>query len=184
MLFATSIGVCIGVLITLFLPFTTEILQQKPSFYGSIISSFGVGGLFGGIICHLIAKKISLGRIIVTTVCFEVLMMFIWIKTTQPYISLVLLFIWGTLVFIRITAQLNYVSKFVDPHYLTRVHSLLDMSFNVPQILAGAFIGMIGGTVAVSTILGWNASLFMILILIICFLPGTRILLHKVSHKP
>jgi len=180
LLFATSIGICIGVLITMFLPFTTAVLGQKSSFYGNIISSFGVGGLFGGLLCHLISKKLSLGKIIIFTVFLEVIMMFIWINTHHPYMSLFLLFIWGTLVFVRITAQLNYVSAFVTPQYLTRVHSLLDMSFNVPQILAGALIGVIGGTIAVSTILEWNAIIFCLLISAISLLGGTKTLIKRV----
>ena len=179
LMFVISIGTCIGILVALFLPFTTEVLNQPPSFYGYIISSFGLGGLLGGLVSHLLSKKLTLGKIIIFSLLSEVTLMFVWISIKIPLLSLVVLFIWGILVFTRITSQLNYVSKYVDKSFLTRVHSLLDMSINVPQILGGVLIGFIGAATPVLSILHVNAFLFLALFILITIQKGTKQLFHK-----
>ena len=157
-------GLCIGILIPMVIPFTVEILGKTETEYGYLMASFGLGGFLGGILSTHLTQKIPAGRVAILAILGEVILFASWIRTHFLLGSLILIFIWGMLVFIRITSQLNFVSEKVPTSYLTRVYSLLEMSFITPNILGSLLVGIIGNKYATMDILVIASWSFIILI--------------------
>lgn len=137
-------GLCIGIFIPLLLPFVKEVLQGSDEEYGVLLSLFGIGGLMGGVLSSKLSKVFQPGRLITLSICIEALIMNVWVYTHSYYYSIAVTFVWGFFVFIRLPSQLNYISKTVETHFLTRTHSLLDLSFVVPNIVGGLVVALIG----------------------------------------
>lgn len=137
-------GLAIGVLIPLILPFVLENLGGTETEYGLMMSLFGVGGIIGGIFSPMISKRFSDGKIIMIGILIESLMMLTWSLIEIKLVNFALILCWGVLVFARVPSQLNYLSYSVETHLLSRVHSLMDMSFVVPNILGALFVSLIG----------------------------------------
>lgn len=146
-------GLCIGILVPLLLPFVTEVLGKDEKTYGIVLSAFGLGGFAGGVLSAKLSKMFSPGKMIVTSICIESIMMTIWVHTHTYYLNLVVIFFWGMVVFTRLPSQLNYISRTVETKYLTRTHSLLDLSFVVPNITGGVIVALIGNHFPTLTIL-------------------------------
>ena len=150
-------GLCIGVLIPLLLPFVTEVLHRGEKEYGILLSLFGFGGIVGGIASSKVSKLIKPGRLVTISICVEAVIMNIWIQISDYHYSLITIFIWGMVVFLRLPSQLNYLSKTVETRFLTRTHSLLDLSFVIPNILGGILIAYLGNaysSIAILQIVG------------------------------
>lgn len=157
-------GFCVGVLVPLLLPFTTQVLGQPETSYGLLLSFFGLGGLIGGYLSKKLSDSFEAGKIIVVSICMEPILMFLWILAPFFLLNLVVFFFWGMSVFIRIPSQLNYLSESIETDYLTRAHSLLDMSFVVPNILGSIVIGMLGNIYGPKMILSFTATFFFFVI--------------------
>lgn len=157
-------GLAVGVLIPLLLPFTTEILQRDNKDYGILLTFFGLGGIVGGWLCKILSRTVPTGRLTVYTVIAEVFMMMAWLRIHNFYLNLVALFLWGVIVFIRIPAQLNYLSETVETAYLTRMHSFLDMAFVVPNITGGLIVAVFGDSISTFDLLNYIAILFALLV--------------------
>jgi len=158
-------GLCIGILIPLLLPYTTEVLGKGEKEFGFIMSVFGMGGVVGGILCNKLSKHFKTGQLVVVTICLEPILMPLWLRSTDYILNLIVFFIWGVVVFIRIPAQLNYISETVETKYLTRVHALLDMAFVIPNISGAMIIGALGNNIDTFTTLHYVSIAFVLLIL-------------------
>ncbi|MCO4793872.1 MAG: MFS transporter [Bacteriovoracaceae bacterium] len=158
-------GLCIGILVPLLLPFVTEVLGKDEKAYGIVLSCFGLGGFAGGILSAKFSKLISPGRLIVVSICLESIMMNIWVRVHDYHYNLIIIFFWGMVVFTRLPSQLNYISKTVETKYLTRTHSLLDLSFVVPNITGGVIVALIGNYYPTTDILKVVAAFFVLFII-------------------
>lgn len=156
-------GFCIGVLFPLLLPFVFEVLQQNERQYGILLSIFGLGGLLGGATSNRLCERFSSGKVIVASFCLEPLIMLLWTQSHVVLLNNIVIFFWGLLVFIRIPAQLNYISETVETRYLTRVHSFLDLAFVLPNISGGILIALIGSVFSTLQILLGISFVFIIL---------------------
>ena len=157
-------GLCIGVLVPLLLPYTTQVMGAPETYYGMLLSFFGLGGLIGGHLSKKLSDRFESGKIIIISLCAEPIFMFLWLLSNSFLLIFIVFFFWGMAVFIRIPSQLNYVSETIETRFLTRTHSLLDMSFVVPNIAGAAIIGVFGSIYGAKTILWITALLFFILI--------------------
>lgn len=167
-------GASIGVLIPLLLPFIKEILGKGDFHYGIFMAAFGLGGVIGGALTGKISKTIPSSKLIVICVALEALFFPIWIRISNFELNCLFMFVWGIVVFIRITSQLNYLSETVETAYLTRIYSLLDLCFIIPNVGAGILIGVIGNKLSTFEILNWASIVFIITITIRMFLPETK----------
>lgn len=158
-------GFCIGVLIPLLLPFTSEVLKLGEAEYGIILSIFGLGGIFGGFFCHKISSKYKPGKLIVISSAVEPFIMLSWLLIPNFTANSIIFFIWGIAVFVRIPSQLNYVSRTVETGYLSRVHSILDLSFVIPNISGGLFVAILGNRFGTMEMLFGTAALFIAMII-------------------
>jgi predicted MFS family arabinose efflux permease len=158
-------GVCVGILLPLLLPYTLDILHLGEKEYGMVLGVFGLGGLLGGTLCTKLTKHFKSGFIIVVMACLEPIIMFAWLQLPYFIANLILFFIWGIVVFIRITAQLNHISETVSTKYLTRIYGLLDMTFIVPTIAGGIILSIWGTKYTTMEFLNYTAILFAILII-------------------
>ncbi len=147
------------------LPYTLEVLGASEKQYGVLLSLFGLGGLFGGYICNWLSRYYRNGQIIVAMGCMEPIIMALWLWGHSYILSLILFFIWGINVFVRITAQLNHISETVETEYLTRMYGLLDMVFLVPTISGGLVISIIGNEFSTLEFL-WTTSIVFLLLTI------------------
>lgn len=169
-------GFCIGVMFPLLLPYTKEVLGQSDTLYGILLSSFGLGGLIGGSLYHRVGKKVSNGKIIVNSLLLEPLVMLMWLLSPNSIWALLSFLIWGVLVFIRIPAQLNYISEAVETPYLTRCYALLDMSFVIPNIGGGILVATLGNHFTTMEVLFGICALFFLVTLPRRFFPEMKAL--------
>ena len=93
-------------------------------------------------------------------------MLFIWLQFNQLIISALILFVWGAIVFIRLPSQFNFVSETVPTEHLPQVHSILQISFVIPNMLAGLIVAFIGDQYSSYEILS-KASYFLLTFAII-----------------
>jgi MFS family permease len=171
------IGFCIGVLIPLFLPFVKEILGKGEQAYGINISLFGLGGIFGGYFSSHLGRRFKASKLFIVGVISEAILMALWIRTTNFYLNCFVGFVWGSLVFIRIPSQLNYISETVPKEFMSRVHSFLDLAFVTPNISAGIILALIGNKLSTFEILNLVSILFILLLSASFFTKGMRTLL-------
>lgn len=175
-------GFCIGVLIPLLIPFVSEVLHKGDREYGIVISLFGFGGIAGGFLSHYLGQRFNSVNLFLFGIFSETVLMPIWIRTTNFYLSCLIFFIWGVLVFIRIPAQLNYISATVPKEYMTRVHSFLDLVFVVPNISAGVLVAIIGGKLSTYQVLNYTSIVFIILTVAGLFSKRTKALIQASAH--
>lgn len=168
------LGAGIGILIPLLLPFIKEVLGKGDFHYGIFMAAFGLGGVIGGAITGKLSKLLSSGKLVLVCVALEALFFPLWIRVSNFELNCITIFLWGIVVFVRITSQLNYVSETVETAFLTRIHSLLDLCFIVPNVGAGILIGIIGNSLSTFEILNWASIIFLITIGLRMFLPETK----------
>lgn len=157
-------GLAIGVLIPLLVPFTIEILHKTERDYGLLMTFFGLGGIFGSWLAEELSRLLPHGKIPLLSILLETIVFILFIYNRFFPISCLILFIWGFLVFIRITTQMNFISDSVETEMLTRVYSFLEMSFIVPNISGGLLIALLGNSFDTMELLTGAAILFFTLI--------------------
>jgi len=171
------IGFCIGLMIPLFLPFVKEVLGKNEQAYGISITLFGLGGVIGGYFSTHLGNYFKASRLFLVGVFSEAFLMALWIRTTNYYLNCFVGFVWGALVFIRISSQLNYISVTVPKEFMSRVHSFLDLAFVVPNISAGIILALIGNKLSTFEILNITSKVFIILLFASFSTKGMRDLL-------
>lgn len=170
----TIAGFNIGILISLLIPHTTEILGWSKSQYGILMAIFGLGGLIGGMLASTNLIKMHLGKLIILLLALESIF-FVAFNYISYFIPMCLLFLlWGISVFLRVSNQLNYFSTTVETKYLNRVMSLSEMSFITPNILGSALVGTFGNIYSTSTILAFSSTVFVLSILLRMFMKDTQ----------
>ena len=174
---SASAGFCIGFLIPLFLPYFVEVMKLDERSYGIALSFFGLGGLIGGWLGGVLSKKFYIGRIIIAAICLEPIMMILWLQARYFPLSCFIIFIWGIVVLVSMTNQLNYVSHKVETKYMTRVFSLVDLSFVAPNIISGIMVSIIGRYFTTTEILNYVSYLFILMIFPRLFFKDMRMLL-------
>jgi predicted MFS family arabinose efflux permease len=172
-------GFCIGILIPLMLPFVKDVLGHGEQEYGHIMAIFGLGGALGSALSSKICTRFHIGKVIVFMALIEMTLMMMWSYNHSLVIGLFLFFVWGIAVFTRITAQLNYVSATVETAYLTRVLSLIEMSFVVPSISGGLVVALLGNQLSVLEIMQPTAWGFAIVMSARFFTRGQKELMSR-----
>lgn len=157
-------GAAIGILIPLLVPFTIEVLGKTETDYGLLMTFFGLGGIIGSSSAEFFSRYLPNGKIPILSILLESLIFLFFIYNRWFPLSCAILFIWGFLVFIRITTQMNFISDSVETSMLTRVYSLLEMSFIVPNISGGILIALIGNQQDTMELLSKAAVLFIALV--------------------
>ncbi len=153
-------GLAIGILIPLLVPFTLEILQKSEQHYGVAMAFFGLGGIIGSASAEKISALLPHGKVPLLSIVLETLIFGLFIFNRSFPLACLILLIWGVLVFMRITTQMNFISDSVETRYLTRVHSFLEISFIIPNISGGIFIGALGNKFTTMELLSGAALLF------------------------
>ncbi len=174
---SATAGLCIGILIPLLIPFTKEVLGQGKEQYGLLMGLFGIGGMIGGLSSKKMRDLIGAGRILLLTLGLECVCYILFSLNTNFYIATAIFFVWGILVFNRITNQLNYLSKSVETNNLPKMISLLDLSFTVPSMLGAIFLIFFADRFQVDKIFLTTAIFFFVLIAIRWRSSSTKILL-------
>lgn len=161
-----SVGLCIGLLIPLLVPYVIEVLGGNETQYGILMSAFGVGGLFGSLMTKRLMQRLPNGKIPYVTILIEPVLFAGFLLFRNYYCSLFFFFLWGIAVFLRITSQMNFVSHSVETKYLSRVHSLIELSFIAPNIIGGLFISFFGETYSTQNLLIYSMIAFSVFVYI------------------
>lgn len=169
-------GLCIGILIPLMLPFINDVLKLGDREYGYMMALFGIGGVASSYISHYLGPKLHTGKLVVAMVCSEPFLFYFWINSTSLPLSLGLFFIWGVIVFTRITSQLNYISETVETNFLSRIHSLLELSFVTPAIIGGLIVTIVGDKLPTYQLLYYTSISFFSICLLRAIGPEMRAL--------
>jgi MFS family permease len=173
---AFSAGLAIGILIPLLVPFTLEVLGKTEQHYGVMMAFFGLGGIIGSWVTEKLSKYLPDAKLPLITIIIEPILFILFVYITYYPLSLFILFLWGMLVFTRITSQMNYISDSVETSFLTRVHATLEMSFIVPNISGGLLIALLGDYFSTQELLSWASILFLSLIFPRLLFPHMRLL--------
>ena len=175
LLINTSIrGLCIGILIPLLLPYTLNFLKLTEQHYAYLLGSFGAGGIIGGIVSNYLGNKFKMGKIIIIIFILESILMPVWLWSSIFIINIIFMTIWGTLVFIRIPSQLNLISNTIEQSYLSRVHSVLNLAFIIPNILGSLLVMIMGNNLSAFELLNFIAFSTLIITLLNLITSGSR----------
>ncbi len=155
-----TVGLCIGLLIPLLVPYVIEVLKGTETQYGIMMSAFGLGGFLGSLSTKRLMEHLPNGRIPFVTIMIEPLLFAGFLLFRNYYASVFFFFLWGIAVFLRITSQMNFISHSVETKYLSRVHSLIELSFIAPNILGGLFISFFGDQYSTESILIYSMIAF------------------------
>lgn len=139
-----TLGLVIGILLPLLIPYTKEVLNVSAHYYGHQMAIFGIGGILGGVFGPKLIRKFHSGKIIIITFVLESLMLLIWLAWANLYYSMAALFFWGIVVFIRIAVQLNYFSLTINKGNLAKCHALANLAFVTPNIVGGTILIFLG----------------------------------------
>jgi MFS transporter, DHA3 family, macrolide efflux protein len=163
---SATAGLCIGVLVPLLVPFTTEILGKTKQDYGTLMALFGVGGIIGGVLSKKLREMFSLGKVLISILVLECLCFLIFSLNQNFTVAIIIFFLWGILVFSRLPNQLNYLSASIETKDLSRVLSISELSFVVPNLLSSLFIMFFADKFTVDSVLLSTALLFLLLIVL------------------
>lgn len=179
LVFTLMVGFCVGLLIPLLYPFVVEVLHKGEQEYGINISLFGLGGILGSWFAGILGRRYKPSTLFLVGIIAEAFAMPLWIRTSDFTLNCIVIFVWGALVFIRIPAQLNYLSAHVPKEYMTRVYAFLDLVFVVPNITAGIIVALIGNKLSTFDILNFTSIFFIILVGVGLTTKGTRSLISR-----
>ncbi len=155
-----TVGLCIGILIPLLVPYVIEVLGGSETQYGILMSAFGLGGFLGSLSTKRVMEHLPNGKIPFVTILIEPILFGGFLLFKNYYVSVAFFFFWGIAVFLRITSQMNFISRSVETKYLSRVHSLIELSFITPNILGGLFISFFGDLYSTENILIYSMIAF------------------------
>ena len=177
------LGVLVGILIPLLLPYTIDVLKKSNYEYGILMLFFGLGGLIGGITSEQINERFVGHKVIVITFFIETCMMLFWLQFSNFWISSIILMIWGQVVFTRLPAQFNYVSETIKTELLPATHSLLQISFMIPNLFGSLVVVYFGDRYPTFTILKYAGCIFLFLGIIRIISPGVREFYSQTPRK-
>lgn len=177
------LGTMVGLLIPMLLPYTIDVLQKSNYEYGILMLFFGLGGLIGGLTSEQINEKFPSHKIIITTFFLETCMMLIWIQFKNFWVSSFLLMFWGQIVFTRIPAQFNFVSETIETKLLPAVHSMLQISFLVPNLIGSMIVIFLGDKLSTYELLNRSAYVFLLFGILRLISPDVRIFFTQTPEK-
>ena len=115
-----------------------------------------------------------MGKIIIIIFILESILMPVWLWSSIFIINIIFMTIWGTLVFIRIPSQLNLISNTIEQSYLSRVHSVLNLAFIIPNILGSLLVMIMGNNLSAFELLNFIAFSTLIITLLNLITSGSR----------
>jgi MFS family permease len=149
----------LGIVIPMLLPVATEVLGLPDSAYGYLLGVFGLGGAFGSLLLPKLLSAFSVQNTLRFLVVGEGGCLFLWAFTGKPTLSFILAFLYGALLFARITSQLNFVSLELPAGFNARANALIDLAMVVPNVAGAGIVGVFGATLDTSRFLLMTALL-------------------------
>jgi len=168
------VGMMVGILIPLLLPYTLHFLNRSKEDYGLVMFCFGLGGLFGGLISNKLSDFYSSNKLSVIGFFIEANMLLIWSQFQNFYVACFLLIFWGTIVFVRIPAQFNFISETIPTKDLAMAHSIVQICFVIPNFLGGLLVALLGDLFQAREIYIYSGIIFTMISIVRFFLPTTK----------
>jgi predicted MFS family arabinose efflux permease len=154
------VGLISGLLLPLILPFIVEVLKATEKEYGVFMVVFGVGGILGAVFSKKIGDKIGTGKVIALICLVEPIILYFWARGFSLGFCILIFAGWGSLFFLRVTLQFNYISKFIDETFLSRTNALFDFVFTLTSITATTVISLSGRDFSTKTALTYAAFIY------------------------
>jgi MFS family permease len=170
----TLASTALGIVIPLMLPFTTEILQLPPSYYGLLLGVFGAGGAVGSLLVPTTLKRFSVETALRLLTLGEGFSLLVWTSGTIPALAFGFAFLYGALLFGRITCQLDFVSLRLPHGFNARANSFLDLAMVIPNVLGAVVVATAGAQLNTRMLLQGSAITFITLMLILCGLELSK----------
>ena len=164
----------LDIVIPMMLPFTTEILKLQPSSYGFLLGVFGIGGAVGSLLIPATLKRVSVEAALRLLVLGEGFSLTVWTSLTNTPLAFAFAFVYGALLFGRITCQLDFVSLRLPQDFNARANSFLDLAMVIPNVLGAVIVAAAGAQLNTRMLLRGSALILITLIIILCALE-----LHK-----
>lgn len=168
------VGMMVGILIPLLLPYTIQVLKGTKEDYGIVMLCFGLGGLIGGLASSKIGEYVSSNKLTVLGFFIEANMLLIWIQFSNFLFSCALLIIWGSIVFIRIPAQFNFISETIETKDLAMAHSIVQICFVIPNFLGGLVVALFADMLPVKQFYTYAGTVFCLVAFLRIFLSSTH----------
>ncbi len=150
----------LGILIPMLLPMTTEVLKLPESAYGLLLGALGLGGALGSLFMPWAAARFKVLPLLRLLTMTEALSLLAWFTFSHPYGAFLLAFLYGALLFGRLSAQLNFVSLALPPEYNARANAFLDLAMVVPNVLGAGVVALAGASTDTAQILKLTGCLF------------------------
>lgn len=150
-------GICLGVFYPTLLPFLSEVFQGDEKMYGQMLSAFGVGGICGGAIAVLSMRYFSKGKILVWAAVIEAILLVVWTQINDYFLSLGMIFFWGTGMVVLATTYINYIQVNVSKAYQSRAFSLYDQSISISVVIGAAIVAVVGERLTAAELLTYTA---------------------------
>lgn len=172
-------GLIVGFLISLLLPYLDTLYENQESIYGILLSLFGLGGLIGGPLFLKLSKKINTGKVIVGSHLIESLLLLLWLQVENLILASSVFFIWGVMVFTRLTGQFSFVSKYRETEKHTRLFSSIEISFLLPNVLGSFLASFLVNHYSAKSLLTFMGITFIIITAIRLVLKDTKSLIEE-----
>lgn len=172
-------GLIVGFLISLLLPYLDTLYDNQESIYGILLSLFGLGGLIGGPLFLKLSKKINTGKVIVVSHLIESLLLLLWLQVENLILASFVFFIWGIMVFTRLTGQFSFVSKYRETAKHTRLFSSIEISFLLPNVLGSFLASFLVNHYSAKSLLTFMGITFIIITAIRLVMKDTKSLIEE-----
>jgi MFS family permease len=160
----------LGIVIPMLLPVATEVLGLPDAAYGQLLGVFGFGGAFGSLIFPKMLSAFSVQKTLRFLAVAEGVCLLLWASTSKPTLSFALAFLYGALLFARITSQLNFVSLMLPPGFNARANAFLDLAMVVPNVFGAGIVGVFGATLDTTRFLIGTSLCLCVGVLVACAL--------------
>lgn len=153
LLTACLAGLAQGALLTLLLPFLTEVLGLSESYFGWAVAADGAGALLGGLFIGLIATRVRPEVIYASSLTVAGLVIALMVKLRLFPLLVGGMLVQGAVGAGVMIATLTILQARVSDHYRGRLHSLWSMTSSIAMVgmMSAGFLADRLGTVAVLT---------------------------------
>lgn len=172
-------GLAFGLMIPLLRPFVKESLQGSDAVYAALVAWFGAGGIFGPPIGFVLGRSLGLGRTLLLCFFLDAVVFTLWALTTTLWLSCVLLFVWGMVVFAQIPCYTSYFHTYAKKEFMGRTFALFDQTSYLPQVLAAGLITTLGEQLPVVKLLIAAGVVYVAIMLLTLPSAGGRMLRHR-----
>ncbi len=183
-----TVGTVMGITSYLLLPYSVDIFHRSKTDYGIVMTFLSMGGILGGLLGKKLSYMFSPNKLVFFIPFVEALMMIVTVNFTKNFcVWLFLIMSWGIFIFIRLFAQMNFISTKTSIEYMGRTHAILNLIFILGGILGASLVAVIGTKMSAASLLQMASFILLGSLVLRIPFPGMLTLFHdneiKSLHK-